>query len=175
MSTSTYTTDRIIQEMWADVEYYYVIRKNDGEWVPIIRPFIKTKEGSSGEFITANWFKAHIPKSLEYAILKINTEYTTTRSKSVKTTFKILDYIEKISNCSGDINTLDFVIMSQQFNNDYLKTIESRLTEKLGKENTDTTSLHITMPNKRGTFGMTFGLRKGERPCMYCPCFDLYP
>ena len=166
----------VVPKNGVDVEYYYVVKKNNLEWVPIITPFIKSGDGYSGEFITANWFKSHIPNNLEYAIIKIETDLKKARSKSVSVTMKMLDYISKLTEYEEkNKSELAFVVMTQKFDEDYLKTIASRLQEKLTVENTDMTSLHITMPNKRGTFGMTFGLRKGENPCMYCPSFDLYP
>lgn len=154
-------------------EYYYIVKKDDGVWLPILSPFIKTNNGRSGEFITANWFKMTIPNSLEYAIIKIITDYDKEKNNQVSTTAKIMDCISKLKR-SNDINTLDFVVMTQSLGKDYFNIIHKRLIKQLENQNTNTATIHVSIPNNKGQYSMTFGLRKDDAPCLYCPCFDLY-
>lgn len=158
----------------SNYEYYYIVKENNKNWRPILSPFIKTNNGLSGEFITASWFKINVPEQLEYAIIKLEIYHNPSTKNPMSTINIIYDKIEQL-NTSQEIESLDFIVMTQRFDHKLLKSITERLRKKIKKENTESAHIHLNIPNKKGTFGMTFGIKKNEHPVLYCPCFDLYP
>ena len=174
MTSQPYPTKMKKTNIGQGTEYYLLVKRNEREWVPVLSPFIKTNHGSSGQFISSTWYKSRVPHTIEYAIVKIRTDCERERSKPVSTAMKLLDYISKLPEAK-DIHSLDFLVMTQKFSNDYMNSVHHRLLQKMKKENSDTSSIQVRTQNDQGTFGLTFALRKGEEPCVYCPCFTLYP
>lgn len=161
-------------------EYYFVTRLNDGMgcsvWSPILSPFIITgarKTYISGEFLSSVWFKSIIPHTYECAVVRLSVHKSVSRQTRVRTAVTLSNIVDKL-NSIDQPEMVDEVVMYHKFHNDHLESLTKKLHIKMMYGDSDSVTTHSNVENEMGTFGMSFAMRKGENPCMYCPNFKLY-
>ena len=163
-------------------EYYFAIRIKNSEdntfskWRAVYSPFVITGTKNTnlyGDFLSSSWFKMSIPKCCEIAILKIIINNNNSNDAPRSTPVILSDMIDKMNN-DNTFTASNFVIMFYSMSQLYFEDMINRLKIKLSSENDDTTTIHSVMNHEKGTIGMSFSMRKGESPCLYCPNFMLY-
>jgi len=163
------------QHIGAD-KYYYLWRKNTDNWSYSKVPFIMHDSRDhrlNGSFLSSNWYKAHIPEELEFAIIKVSIEdtHTHTRMESFK---NIIDkYIHEMDKCQ-DVSKLNYVVMTHHMQRSYLDDIKSELKKNIMTENDSRCTLHKSIETPRGVFSLSYAQIKNDVPCMYCPRFSCH-
>jgi len=156
-------------------KYYFIVKSTQNTWVPILSPFVMTSPNSNaGEFLSSSWYKNAIPEKYECAVIRININTNDNKKLVVADAMKILECVEKMNDAdNSNVCDLDFVIMHHIMEKKYLLTIHRRLKKILENNNSDTATTHAIMQTATGTFGMSFAIKKDEKPHMYCPAFEL--
>lgn len=161
------------------INYYFAFRtkKDDIEslWKAYDSPFIITGGTSShlhGEFITSKWFNKIIPDSLDCAIVKITTDTSDPTSRNMSTIQILNDVVYKMNKGTEFLRTND-VAMIHNINQDYFYDINNILKNKMSRSNDDCVTIHSTMDNEKGFFGISFTMKKEGDIFMYCPNFTL--
>ena len=157
-------------------EYYYVGRINNGDWTPILKPFLVQRiprSGIYGSFISSNWFKTYIPKEYECAIIEIFIDIDIDGSRKNNVGLKLVKCAGEMNKCEN-VSELDFVIMKHKMSQKYLVSMCELLNKKLKKEGDCTATIHEIILTDTGKFGCSFALRQDDQPCLYCPNFSVY-
>jgi len=160
--------------------YYFAIRtkkKNCGfsKWKAFISEFVLSGNGKSsvhGEFLSSSWFKINNPTSCECAIIKISTDTSDRINRNTSSLYKIADIIRKM-NCTETILSTNVIALFHIIKEEYFDDIAHLLKTQMYRNNNEYTTIHSSMNNERGVFGLSFGMRKGNDLCMYCPNFTL--
>ena len=63
--------------------------------------------------------------------------------------------------------------MFHNINQDYFDDIRNILKNKISRSNDDCVTIHSTMDNEKGFFGISFTMKKEGDIFMYCPNFTL--
>ena len=156
-------------------KYYFIVKSTQNTWIPILSPFVTTSPNeNSGEFLSSSWYKNAIPDQYECAVIKIITASNNMPRLSALDSTRIMECVSEMNDKeSSHIIDLDFVIMHHVMKKQYLLDMHRRLRKLLDNGNSETATTHSTMQTAAGTFGMSFGLKKNERPHMYCPSFTI--
>lgn len=156
-------------------KYYYMIRVNSASWAPIGKPFLVEQGDTNdvrGSFISSNWFKICIPKEYECAVITLFPDISHGNKKSIK---ENLERCAKEMNNCENVNALSFVVTSLMVDASCLTEISTKLENSLkNEEGTDITSFRESFPTSSGEIGLSFAMRRGETPCLYCPSFVIY-
>jgi hypothetical protein len=160
--------------------YYFAIRtkKNNcgfSKWKAFISEFVLSGNGKSsvhGEFLSSSWFKINNPTSCECAIIKISTDTSDRINRNTSSLYKIADIIRKM-NCTETILSTKEIVLFHMIKEEYFDDIAHLLKTQMYRNNNEYATIHSSMNNERGVFGLSFGMRKGKDVCMYCPNFTL--
>ena len=182
--TSTYgdIQDRISTELRSQqrTRYYFAIRtkKNNigfSKWKAFISEFVlsgNSKSSVHGEFLSSSWFKINNPTSCECAIIKISTDTSDRANRNTSSLDKIANIIRKM-NCTETILSTKEIVLFHIIKEEYFDDIAHLLKTQMYRNNSEYATIHSSMNNKRGVFGVSFAMRKGGSPVMYCPNFTL--
>ena len=162
------------------IRYYFAIRtkkKNCGfsKWKAFMSEFVLSGNGKSsvhGEFLSSSWFKINNPTSCECAIIKISTDTSDRVNRNTSSLDKIANIIRKM-NCTETILSTKEIVLFHIIKEEYFDDIAHLLKTQMYRNNNEYTTIHSSMNNKRGVFGISFAIRKGGNPVMYCPNFTL--
>jgi hypothetical protein len=78
-----------------------------------------------------------------------------------------------MNNCEN-VKALSFVVTSLMVDASRLMEIQTNLENGLKNEaGTDITSFRESFPTSSGEIGLSFAMRRGETPCLYCPSFAI--
>jgi len=156
-------------------KYYFIVKSTQNTWVPILSPFVTTTPNeNAGEFLSSSWYKNAIPEEYECAVIRITINVMDEKKRLITDDMRILECVAAMNDSDvSKISGLDFVIMHHVMKKKYLLNIHRRLRQLLESNNSETATTHATMQTAAGTFGMSFGVKKNDKPHMYCPSFEL--
>ena len=159
--------------------YYFAVRTKNKSgitpWKVYMTTFIVRGSNNSmlhGEFLNSSWFKLQNPNECECAIVKITTRTDDTVSRN-KSTINILTQVTRKMNETNTIFDTDTIEMVHNIDERFFEDMTHLLKTQMHRNNSEFATIHTTMDNEKGVFGMSFSMRKGEKPCMYCPNFTL--
>jgi hypothetical protein len=172
------TADIITQD---DEKYYFAIRTKNkdnlafSKWQAVSSPFVITGSKHScmyGDFLSSTWFKMSIPQCCECAILRTGAAKNNSQTAAKPTPVIIGNMIDKM-NQDNAFASSNFIEMFYSMSSNYCDDITRRLKLQLDTDNSEFSTIHSTLDHEKGTFGMSFAMRKGAAPCMYSPRFML--
>lgn len=175
---------RIIDELNTNerTKYYFAIRtkmnsKEFSKWKVFVSSFVMSGSFDNslhGEFLSSSWFKIDNPASCECAIIKISINTNDAVSRNKSTFDNLTDVINKMNVLNVWLpGKTDNIAMIHSINEEYLDDITHLLKTQMRINNNEFSTIHSSMNNEKGIFGLSFGMRKGGNLCMYCPNFTL--